>query len=85
MADPKPLWLQMADICLGPSGPHTLAAFGPTMAQMLRAIADEVAPETMEPVYTLPWVGSPNWARWDQRMETRAKLLKAAAEAEGEV
>jgi hypothetical protein len=55
------------------------------MAQMLRAIADEVAPETMEPVYTLPWVGSPNWARWDQRMETRAKLLKAAAEAEGEV
>jgi hypothetical protein len=76
MADKKPLWEVAQNAFLGViyAGGDDQDAY----EAMLCAIADEVVPETMEPVYTLPWVGSPNWARWDQRMETRALLLQAA-------
>jgi hypothetical protein len=55
-------------------------------AAELRAIADEVVPEEPEPCQSAmafsAWIEKS--VRWEQRMATRAKLLKAAAEAEGE-
>lgn len=39
MAEHKPLWLQMADILLGPSGPTTLQTFAPDAAGVLRTLA----------------------------------------------
>jgi hypothetical protein len=55
-------------------------------AAELRAIADEVVPE--EPVLNKDRYSTEDYwiyvqAQWEQRTATRARLLKAAAEAEG--
>jgi len=80
----RPLWEVMEDALSDACRAAFPCAVSPRKrnAAMLRAIADEVVPETMEPVNTLPWVGSPNWMRWDQRMEIRGLLLAEAELAE---
>jgi hypothetical protein len=86
MTDKKPLWRVMHDASSpgGGVGGFLLAKY----ARMLRALADEVAPEEPRPdfyVYTDMGLMENTAARhrWEHRMTTRAKLLKAADEAEG--
>jgi len=87
MADPKPLWEVMQSAYLAGRKPGFTDCHG--YAAELRALADEVVPEEPEPPSTdhHPWPGAYQLmsdSRWEQRMATRALLLKAAAEAEGE-
>jgi hypothetical protein len=84
MADPKPLWLHMADICLGPSDPNTLATFRVRAAVSLRLLADAVE--------ALPHSISNPGCEWGEGWVAGSKdaqrgiaiwLRTAAAEAEG--
>jgi hypothetical protein len=92
MADKK-LWEIMRDAYFAAKHQSFFVSQGPRMgyAAELRAIANEVVPEEPKPVFYF-YVDTdmglmeniPARHRWEQRMATRAKLLKAAAEAEGE-
>ena len=77
MADKKPLWAVAQTALL--SGIYAGGDDQDAYEAMLLAIADEVLPEEQAPSH----IGTRAWAEWRQRMETRAKLLQAAAEAEG--
>jgi hypothetical protein len=94
MADKKPLWEIMRDAydtsivpieIIKASDPQTGNDLTDRVgiAAELRALADEVLPEeSITPM--LPDGYDVTRAKWEQRMATRALLLKAAAEAEGE-
>jgi hypothetical protein len=85
MADKKPLWEIMRDAHFAAKHQSFFVSQGPRMgyAAELRALADEVVPE--EPTtLLLPEGYDVTVAKWEQRMATRAKLLQAVAEAEGE-
>jgi len=76
MADKKPLWEVMRDAFYAATVEHGYPE--PGYAAELRAIADEVVPREAEPDST-----SFAWTGWAARQRIRAKLLRAAAEAEG--
>jgi len=92
MADKKPLWEVMADAAIASEVEHPIdLERRMASAAMLRALADEVAPEESrpEPDKGMMPGGTRMYyhaklAQWEQRMATRALLLKAADEAEGE-
>jgi hypothetical protein len=77
MTDKKPLWKLM--LAAGRQGMNLNGRVEDGEAARLRAIADEVAPEESEPDRA-----SLAWIRWSGEQRIRAKLLQAAAEAEGE-
>jgi hypothetical protein len=86
MADRK-LWEVMADAyCNANNMPTSRTGMMRSgIAAELRDLADEVVPDSEVPldheiaIYGLHVA----WIRWAARYETRIKLLKAAAEAEG--
>jgi hypothetical protein len=84
MADKK-LWEVMADAyCNANNMPTSRTGMMRSgIAAELRDLVDEVVPEEPEPSLTDSWMARLEWERWAQRKATRAKLLKAAAEAEG--
>jgi hypothetical protein len=88
MADKKPLWEVMLNAKIQYTRTNSSPTYGGEEAARLRALADEVVPEEPKPDYyvdtDMGWmVNAPATYRWEQRMATRALLLKAAAEAEG--
>jgi hypothetical protein len=89
MADPKPLWEVMHEAYWRAAGCDTSDLPPPVpdcYAAEIRALADEVAPESEVPsdheisTYGLHIA----WVRWAAMHSIRAKLLNAAAEAEGD-
>jgi hypothetical protein len=57
-------------------------------AAMLRALADQVVPESLEPPCGEDWPWPPAYqqmsdAKWEQRQHTRSEILAIAAELEG--
>ena len=90
MADKKPLW-RIAEAAwwstVNTEHPLMLPPENKQWADVFRAIADGAVPEEPEPYYSGLFYSRKeelSWERWKQRMETRALLLKAADEAEGE-
>jgi len=80
MADKK-LWEVMYEAwSCETSIPVSPETFEYAAMAMLRALADEVAPEEPEPQ---PYPHSFTRSQWEQRMATRQHLLDGAAEAEG--
>jgi len=90
MADKKPLWRiaeqawwskvdtdSMDDPLIAPPENEQ-------WADVFRAIADEVVPEELEPPISEWHPSEPGTiAKWRERQRIRARLLQAAAEAEG--
>ena len=76
----KKLWEVMADAAIASEVEHPIdLERRMASAAMLRAIADEVAPEEPEmPPQNRVWYPE-QYQRWKQRMATRALLLQAAA------
>jgi hypothetical protein len=87
MADKKPLWEVMQEAHVNDVGvladvygnEYQGTADRETYAAILRAIANEVVPEEVGD----PFDDIETMHHIDSRMETRARLLQAAAEAEG--
>jgi len=86
MADRKPLWEAMRDAAHAALATHTPfteanATHRVIYAAEIRALVDYVLPKE-RPFMNGFLLSSNSYAEWRQRMDTRARLLDAAAEAE---